>query len=161
MMVATIYGEFIMSTIRQGKTPRRFAQIAGATVLAAVSGWLALDYLGDTPLPGVADAAAVPVEVMQAAPASFNSVAAGATTTTLVSTPPRRSAKAKVRRAPAEPVIAEATAAAAVPASAGQVEAAGQTAGTTQAFLFLPPPVAMLAAACAIQQKLAEGAQVY
>jgi hypothetical protein len=156
MIVATIYGEFVMSIIHQGKTPRRLGQIAGAAVLAAVSGWLALDYLGDAHLPGVA----VPVEVLQAAPAGFNSVVAGATTTR-ASLPPRRSVKARTRRVPANPAVAEASPALAAPAGVGQVEASGQTVGAVQPFVFLPPPVAMLAAACAMQQKLAEGAQVY
>lgn len=149
-----------MSAINQGRPPGRFAKIAGATALAAVSGWLALDYLGDTPLPGVADAVAVPV--LQTTPATFNSVVAGSTTSTVLpGMPPRRVAKARTRRAVADPLSAEASPTEAIAIDAVPADPVAQTLGAPQPMMILPPPVAMLAAACALQQKLVEAAQVH
>lgn len=151
----------MVSTRYPFKAPRRLLQIAGATVLAAVSGWLALDYLGAARVPGVADAVALPVEMTPVMPAAFKSVVAAATSTVRSGTQSMPRAQARTRRAPVKEVIAEASSAVAAPAGAETAEATGSAVSVVQPQMILPPPVAMLAAACALQQKLAEAAQVH
>lgn len=157
-----IYGEYIVSTINQGRPARRAGQIAGAAVLAAVSGWLALDYLADAPLPGVADAVAVPVQVTHPAPALLN-VAAGASTTTLQSNPPAsRAARPRAKRPAVDSVIGEAPLSGSDQGAPATTDLAWQTPGLeASSSTLLPPPVAMLAAVCALQKKLADTTQTH
>jgi hypothetical protein len=159
-MAMSIYREFMLTAIVQGNTPRRLKQIAGATALAAFSGWLAMDYLSESALPVVASAAAVPVAALP--------VSAEVATTRVSAVPGpsignktvRRVARSRAETHPetlAAPLSAVAASSPGV--DAGPAETTGQPV-TAQPLAGLPPPVAMLMAACALQKKLAASVQV-
>lgn len=158
-MAMSIYREFTLTAIFQGNTPRRLIQIVGATALAAFSGWLAMDYLSESALPVVASAAAVPVAALpvsaEAAPSSVSAVSRPAVGAKTV----RRVARSRAEAHP-ETLSASLSAVAATPpgVDAAPAETTGQSVMAPQAGL--PPPVAMLMAACALQKKLAASVQV-
>lgn len=145
--------------ISQTKQTRRRAQIATGALIAAFSGWLAMDYLGEAPLPGIADAAVVPVVSALAAPAPVS--APHAVMPAVDRKPIRRIVKARTQVHDESPDgHSEVPTCHSTSAPTTASETPLMATATPQPLAGMLPPVAMLMAACALQQQLLAAVQI-